>query len=134
MSDQHSHSSAGRDYADKDIRVRPLLVFLMICLGFMGLTIFGTYYFFGGIKKHVESGDQLDNIHAQERQLPERAVLQGLKAAAADLRALREEEDALLHHYSWADREGGVVRIPIDQAIQIAVKQGYPVRQEASAP
>jgi hypothetical protein len=46
----------------------------------------------------------------------------------ADLRALRAEEDALLHRYAWVDRETGRVRIPIEQAIDLLVARADPSR------
>ena len=35
-----------------------------------------------------------------------------------DLVKLRQEEDALLNGYGWVDREKGIVRIPIDEAMR----------------
>ena len=46
-----------------------------------------------------------------------------------DLRALREHEDDLLTRYRWVDRQAGIVRIPIDQAIKITAARGLPARQ-----
>jgi hypothetical protein len=36
-----------------------------------------------------------------------------------DLRELRAAEAAILDHYGWVDRSGGVVRIPIRRAIDL---------------
>ena len=47
-----------------------------------------------------------------------------------DLRDLRMHEDQVLTSYGWVDKNAGVVRIPIDEAMKIVVKQGLPVRQE----
>lgn len=51
-----------------------------------------------------------------------------------DLKTLRAEEDAILKTYAWIDREKGIVRIPIDRAIEIVAKRGLPVRGEKAAP
>ncbi len=48
-----------------------------------------------------------------------------------DLRTLRAREDADLRHYGWVDREGGVVRIPIERAIEILAARGLPARAAA---
>ncbi len=45
-----------------------------------------------------------------------------------DLKAMRAEEDQRLTTYGWVDQAGGVVRIPIDQAMQLLLKQGLPAR------
>ena len=36
-------------------------------------------------------------------------------------------EDLLLDHYSWADREKGKVRIPINRAMELIAQRGLPV-------
>jgi hypothetical protein len=47
-------------------------------------------------------------------------------APARDLKALRALEDELLHHYGWVDRQAGVVRIPIERAIELVLSEGKP--------
>jgi hypothetical protein len=46
-----------------------------------------------------------------------------------DLRVLREKEDALLGSYGWVDKNAGVVRIPIDEAIKLTLERGLPSRE-----
>jgi hypothetical protein len=43
-----------------------------------------------------------------------------------DLKAVRAEEDKLLTGYAWVDPQKGLVRIPIDQAIEVLAKRGMP--------
>jgi hypothetical protein len=47
-----------------------------------------------------------------------------------DLADLRAREDARLHSYGWVDKNAGVVRIPIDDAIKLTLERGLPSRQE----
>jgi hypothetical protein len=47
-----------------------------------------------------------------------------------DLRALRQSEDNILQSYGWIDKNTGVVRIPIDQAMKLTLERGLPVRTE----
>jgi hypothetical protein len=42
-------------------------------------------------------------------------------APTLDLQALREEKRALLNEYRWIDRDHGVVRIPIEQAMSLLI-------------
>ena len=49
-------------------------------------------------------------------------------APRQDLRALRQRDEALLNSYGWADREAGLVRIPIAEAMRLTVERGLPVR------
>jgi hypothetical protein len=48
-------------------------------------------------------------------------------APQADLQALRASEDAILNSYGWVDKAGGIVRIPIERAMQLVVEQGLPL-------
>ncbi len=41
-----------------------------------------------------------------------------------ELRRMRAEEDAALDSYGWVDRKAGIVRIPIEQALDIAARGG----------
>lgn len=43
-----------------------------------------------------------------------------------DLTAFRRREDGVLHSYGWVDKEAGVVRIPIDEAMRILAERGLP--------
>lgn len=45
-----------------------------------------------------------------------------------DLRKLREAEDAVLDSYGWVDRNAGVVRIPIAEAMKLTLERGLPAR------
>jgi hypothetical protein len=45
-----------------------------------------------------------------------------------DLQGLRAIEDAQLTNYGWADRERGVVRIPIERAMELLAERGLPTR------
>lgn len=44
-------------------------------------------------------------------------------APASDLSALRQQKNAMLDEYRWIDRRGGVVRIPIDRAMQLLAER-----------
>jgi hypothetical protein len=41
------------------------------------------------------------------------------------------QEDATLNSYAWVDRAAGIVRIPIDQAMDLVAASGLPVRPAA---
>jgi len=51
-----------------------------------------------------------------------------------DLKILRSEEDAMLKSYGWIDQEKGIVRIPIDRAIEILAERGLPTRPAKNEP
>ncbi|HEY3898125.1 MAG TPA: hypothetical protein VGM54_05900 [Chthoniobacter sp.] len=55
-------------------------------------------------------------------------------APQVDLATLRAHEDEELKTYGWVDRKVGVVRIPIDRAMDLLVRKGLPVRGDPNAP
>lgn len=46
-----------------------------------------------------------------------------------DLKQIRDAEDQILGSYGWVDRDKGIVRIPIDRAIDLLAQQNLPHRQ-----
>ena|SRR5258706_11412992 len=48
-----------------------------------------------------------------------------------DLADLHAKEDALLTSYGWVDKNAGVVRIPIDEAMRLTLERGLAARQES---
>ena len=50
--------------------------------------------------------------------------------AQNELRRLRVAEDAALNNYGWVDKEAGVVKIPVDRAMEILAKKGLPARKQ----
>jgi len=48
-----------------------------------------------------------------------------------DLKAVRAAEDRVLNSYAWIDPEKGVVRIPIDRAMELLAERGLPSRPAA---
>jgi hypothetical protein len=49
-----------------------------------------------------------------------------------ELQTMRAAEDSMLNSYQWIDREKGLVRIPIDRAIELLAQRGLPARAEGS--
>jgi len=49
-----------------------------------------------------------------------------------DLKTVRAQEDAILKSYAWVDPDKGIVRIPIDRAIEIVAARGLPARAAKS--
>jgi hypothetical protein len=52
----------------------------------------------------------------------------------AELHAYCEQQDKLLNSYGWADEHNGVVRIPVDRAMELTLQQGLPARAATDIP
>jgi hypothetical protein len=62
----------------------------------------------------------------QQNRLPPEPRLQ--TNPKQDLIELRASEDAILKTYGWVDKAGGIVRIPISEAMKLTVERGLPSR------
>ena len=120
------HAPSGIGHESRDVRIRP------IALAFTGLLVIGIltqllmYVLLQGFTLRDErAGEPASPLAAAYgRQAPPAPRLQ--VAPAADLSRLRAREEALLHDYAWADRDAGVVRIPIERAIELLAARGLP--------
>ena len=75
-------------------------------------------------------------LHAQpkvagRRNIPVRAAGEFPKPrleiiVSGDLAKLRAAEQADLNSYGWVDRNAGIVRVPIDRAMQMLLQRGLP--------
>jgi hypothetical protein len=46
-----------------------------------------------------------------------------------ELQELRAKQRALLEGYGWVNKEAGIARIPIEDAMKIVIERGLPVRE-----
>jgi hypothetical protein len=67
----------------------------------------------------------------KERRLPPLPRLQTVPKK--DLADLRASETSALENYRWLDRNGGIVRVPIAEAMKLTVQRGLASRQGGSA-
>jgi hypothetical protein len=51
-----------------------------------------------------------------------------------DIYMLREDEARKLQSYGWVDQDGGVVRIPVERAMEVMLERGFPVRTDGANP
>jgi hypothetical protein len=50
--------------------------------------------------------------------------------APNELRQLRAAEESALNSYGWVDKDTGIVKIPVDRAMEILAKKGLPARKQ----
>ena len=93
------------------------------------LVAYGLFYFFHGSENRARPAPSPLSYAPEPVPEPRLEVAPG-----EELKALRADEDAALKTYGWVDQEKGVVRIPIDRAIDILAERGLPTRRTKSAP
>jgi hypothetical protein len=142
--DENYSSNPGVMYESSDANVRAIYTFgvWMVVLG--GLCALATY---GGLKALEWNADRQDKARiAANPMVPEaRMKMPPIQAAhefptpqlqVNDTAEMAEEitsENAKLTHYQWVDESQGVVRIPIDKAMQLVLQRGLPARARGAA-
>jgi hypothetical protein len=63
----------------------------------------------------------------QQDRLPPEPRLQD--TPQEDMNALRAKQNGLLKEYGWVNKEAGIARIPIEEAMRIVVERGLPSRE-----
>jgi len=87
-------------------------------------------FMFSKLERHAE---QIDGRVMEQRVLPTVMVSRTYFpvpreqiSPRLDLQALRAQEEAELSSYGWIDRKAGVVRIPIERALELVSQRGLP--------
>jgi hypothetical protein len=125
-----SRPETGPGYEERDIDLgailRPaLVVFLVIVATFIGMRWLFLYFQFR------ETGREKPPVAAAVRGTRELPPLPRLQIEPPkDLAKVRREEDETLRTYGWINRDAGVVRIPIDRAMDLVAESGLPTRSE----
>lgn len=132
--DGESKSTA---YETRDIKIRPLVVFaagITVLIVFSFLVVLWVFRLFSA-QQAAQDAPPAASTRArpaaaapadEQMKWPEPRVQ---SRPADDLHVLRTEEDLSLTTYGWVDPANGVVRVPIDVAMQLVLKEGLPARQ-----
>jgi hypothetical protein len=48
----------------------------------------------------------------------------------SEMAEMRAGEDKILHSYGWIDQQKGIVRIPIERAMELTAQRGLPARKK----
>ena len=143
---EHRHGSQGDGksesaaYETRDIKIRPLAVFaagIIVLTVFSFLVVLWVFRLFSAQHTRQDAQSAASSIARPAGAAPADEQLRWPEPRvqsrpADDLRALRVEEDASLTTYGWVDRTGGVVRVPIDVAMRLVLKEGLPARQPSA--
>ncbi|NUO80154.1 hypothetical protein HUU05_08765 [candidate division KSB1 bacterium] len=117
----------GRGYETSDANVGGVAKFgvalAVICAIALVLMVLLLDYF-RAEKKSAEPA--MSPLAAQREALPPEPRLQ--IQPNADWEKYEASEDSVLNSYGWVSREAGVVRLPIDRALELVAQRGLPAR------
>jgi len=113
-----------------DASIRNLLIFaaglsLVVIAGLVVSRV--VFRYFVGHQGLGPPASPFENV----RTLPPEPRLQ--VTAPKDLTQYKAAQDEILNGYGWVDRQGGIVRIPIERAMDLLLQRGFPDRAATPA-
>ncbi len=118
-------SGPSEGYEHSDANPRGLLhsgAWLLAVMVVVFVSMAWLFNFYGKVQSLGKPASPFENA----RVLPPAPRLQ--VEPRAELHAYCEEQAKLLDSYGWADEHNGVVRIPVDRAMELTLQQGLPSR------
>ena len=114
-------------HEQRDVNVKAVSKFgiglALLCIAAFAIVV-GVFRYLEHVTEGVPTGQQNAVIDARQR--PPAPQLE--ETPALDLARERAAEEELLHTYGWIDKQAGVVRLPIDRAIELTAQRGLPSR------
>jgi hypothetical protein len=115
-----------RGYEPYEQRIRPVVLFALGLTAGAILVIWLMKVSADALNRGAREGSHAIHPLAETSELPPEPRLQ--ETPALDLERFRAKEDETLSTYGWVDRQAGVVRIPIERAMEIVAREGLPKR------
>ncbi len=115
-------------YETRDTSIRNVVIFGVGLLAVIVAVLFFMNRMFGFLSSHEDSGPPPSPL-ALEREIPPAPRLQ--VDGAADQKHFRSDEEKVLARYGWVNRQEGIVRIPIERAIDLLAEKGLPARSQS---
>jgi hypothetical protein len=126
----HGAPAPSPGYETRDANVRGVfgfLVVLSIVLIFTAIVCWGVFKYYSASRASLTPTSPFSNT----RQLPAGPQLQ--VNPRQDLLNFRAQQEHSLESYSWENKDDGTVRVPIERAMEILLKQGLPVAPGVSS-
>jgi len=129
MRPQGTWRPAPRGHEERDANVK----WIFGLVGFLAVTViviqFGMGAMLRGMKKKPAPADLWRLVRQPASAAPGQPSYPRLQLSApADLQAFRAREENELNTYGWVDRTSGIVRVPIDRAMDLLLEKGLPAR------
>ena len=101
-----------------------VLAFLAVGAACVCLLVYGIFVYLADHPLTTAPPNPL--VETTPQQFPPQPRLQ--EHPAIELQDLHREEDRILDTYGWTNKNGGIVRIPIDRAMDLALQKGFAIK------
>lgn len=122
-----SESTSQKGYEVSDARFRAIMWGGGALVILMALAFVLMYVLLGHFESRKQAADAPASPLVEGRPLPPEPRLQ--VTPEIDLNTYRAKEDSLVNSYGWVSKEAGVVRVPVDRAMELMLERGFPVRE-----
>jgi hypothetical protein len=112
-----------------DVHIGGILLFgagLFVVAVIVHLLVWVLFGYFSG-REELRAAREYPLTAGRENELPPEPRLQ--IHPREDMLDLHAHEEEVLTTYGWVDKNAGIVRIPIEEAMKIVVQRGLPTRQ-----
>lgn len=126
---EYGPNPPGAQYEHTDIDTSvgyKFALWLTVAMLISVVIVYGTFWFFEGRQHSTDALTQRYPLAVGREKAPPAPNLQ--TQPFQDVFMLRKGEAAKLESYGWVDKEGGIVRIPIDRAMELTIQHGLPAR------
>ena len=143
MTEETQHEHAEERYEHQDLSAQAVYAFLVSLLVggvVVYFIVWGFYHFMEArqrehqpppnpLVKQVETDTRIVSP-GEIKKFPEPRLETNERT---EIRDFRLKEEQTLNSYGWVDQKAGVVRIPIDRAMQLLAQRGLPTTPKAGA-
>ena len=128
------------EFEREDLGAKPIILFLIsliVICALVGLVLRGMY-------SYLDARENRNQAAQNPLVQPTRADTRVVESAdikkfpqprletnePVEINDFRVQEENTLYSYGWVDQQAGVVRIPIDRAMELLAQRGLPTRQQ----
>jgi hypothetical protein len=128
MEQHHQTRSVGHE--TRDAKLWPIILTgagLAVTVAIVGLISYGVFQYLGA---HPPFTAPTNPMSVGDLQIPPAPRIE--EHPAIEIQQLHAQEEKILSTYGWVDKKAGVIRIPIDRAMELQLERGFPTRKEAT--
>jgi len=121
------HNSIGHETDTGDVRAVGLTgLALAVGIAIVLVLVWGIFHYL--LRHPIQVAPANPLAETDRQQFPAAPRIE--EHPALELNELRSQEDRILSTYGWTDKKAGIVRIPIERAMELQMERGFPVRRE----
>jgi hypothetical protein len=129
-----TQSAEAIGYEKRDANAKGIFLCVLGLFVVLVFADFVVHWIIKGFRNSPPASDYFTgSVRAQQAQAANAPYPRLQISPSIDLKDFREREIAQLNTYGWVNQTAGVVRVPIERAIELVLQKGLPTRQNGHA-